>query len=166
MPHSGRQSLNRSHLVQPVRNSSLYAAAVWWLQAVAVAASETQVGGAYLAAITQPAASLPEIAEVEEDTELAEEPAIAPPGMLTLHARPCSIHCIRWRQSWQAGRRVQQPILVHCLKSLAALCSQWPAYRTQQSWANGTSSLQCLPIIRTHMLLHHPGNLRYSETCR
>ena len=67
-------------------------AALQWLlvQAVTVAASETQIGGAYLAAITEPAASLPELADAEEDTELAEEPAIAPPGMLaSVHMSTC-----------------------------------------------------------------------------
>ena len=50
------------------------------MQAVAVAASETQIGAAYLAAVTEAAPALPEIAETEEESELAEEPAIAPPG--------------------------------------------------------------------------------------
>ena len=50
------------------------------LQAVSVCAAETKVGGAYIAAVTEPAPALPEIADVEEETELAEEPPIAPPG--------------------------------------------------------------------------------------
>lgn len=48
-----------------------------------VAASETQIGGAYMAAVSEAAPALPEIAETEEETELAEEPAIAPPGTPT-----------------------------------------------------------------------------------
>lgn len=43
-------------------------------------ASETKVGGAYLAIVTEAAPALPEIADTEEEPELAEEAPIAPPG--------------------------------------------------------------------------------------
>ena len=49
-------------------------------QAVAVCASETRVGGAYVAVVTEVAPALPEIPDVEEEAELAEEAPIAPPG--------------------------------------------------------------------------------------
>ena len=56
------------------------------VQAVTVCASETKVGGAYLAVVTEAAPPLPEIADVEEESELAEEAPIAPPGdCLTAH---------------------------------------------------------------------------------
>ena len=42
-------------------------------------ASEANVGGAYIAAVTEAAPALPEIADIEEEAELAEEPPIAPP---------------------------------------------------------------------------------------
>ena len=66
------------------------------LQAVAVAASETQVGGAYMAAVTEAAPALPEIADTEEESELAEEPAIAPPGKPPLQNMfvPRMCHCV------------------------------------------------------------------------
>lgn len=52
-----------------------------------MAALETQVGGAYMAAVSEAAPALPEIAEAEEETELAEEPGIAPAGMHTTSVR-------------------------------------------------------------------------------
>lgn len=54
-------------------------------QAVAVCASETRVGGAYIAVVTEAPPALPEIPDVEEEAELAEEAPIAPPG-----EGPCS----------------------------------------------------------------------------
>ena len=50
------------------------------VQAVSVLASEAQVGGAYVAVVTEAAPALPEVADVEEETELADEAPIAPPG--------------------------------------------------------------------------------------
>lgn len=50
------------------------------VQAVAVCAAEAKVGGAYIAVVTEPAAPLPEVADTEEETELADEAPIAPPG--------------------------------------------------------------------------------------
>jgi hypothetical protein len=50
------------------------------VQAVAVCAAEAKVGGAYIAVVTEPAAPLPEVADAEEETELADEAPIAPPG--------------------------------------------------------------------------------------
>ena len=50
------------------------------MQAVAVCAAEAKVGGVYIAVVTEPAAALPEIADVEEETELGDEAPIAPPG--------------------------------------------------------------------------------------
>lgn len=58
------------------------------MQAVAVCAAEAKVGGAYIAVVTEPAAPLPEVAEVEEETELADEAPIAPPGQLLRHRAP------------------------------------------------------------------------------
>ena len=52
---------------------------------MSVCAAETKVGGAYIAAVTEAAPALPEIAEVEEETELAEEPPIAPPGQSIIY---------------------------------------------------------------------------------
>lgn len=49
-------------------------------QAVAVCASETKIGGAYVAVVTEAAPALPEIPDVEEEAELADEAPIAPPG--------------------------------------------------------------------------------------
>ena len=54
-------------------------------QAVAVCASETRVGGAYIAVVTEAPPALPEIPDVEEEAELAEEAPIASPG-----EGPCS----------------------------------------------------------------------------
>ena len=51
-------------------------------QAAAVCASETTIGGAYVAVVTEAAPALPEIADVEEEAELADEAPIAPPGTL------------------------------------------------------------------------------------
>ena len=44
--------------------------------------AEAKVGGAYIAVVTEPAAPLPEVADTEEETELADEAPIAPPGQL------------------------------------------------------------------------------------
>ena len=52
------------------------------VQAVAVCTAEAKVGGAYIAVVTEPAAPLPEVADTEEETELADEAPIAPPGRL------------------------------------------------------------------------------------
>ncbi len=59
--------------------------ALFAVQAVAVCAAETKVGGAYIAVVTEPAAPLPEVADIEEETELADEAPIAPPGQLLHH---------------------------------------------------------------------------------
>lgn len=63
-------------------------------QAVAVCASETKVGGAYVAVVTEAAPALPEIPDVEEEAELAEEAPIGPPGdcplfLACLHMSGC-----------------------------------------------------------------------------
>jgi len=58
------------------------------VQAVAVCAAEVKVGGAYIAVVTEPAAPLPEVADIEEETELADEAPIAPPGQLLDHRAP------------------------------------------------------------------------------
>lgn len=58
-------------------------------QAVAVCASETKIGGAYIAVVTEAAPALPEIPDVEEEAELAEEAPIAPPGDY-----PCFWHAL------------------------------------------------------------------------
>ena len=52
-------------------------------------ASETRIGGAYIAVVTEAAAALPEIPDVEEEAELVEEAPIAPPG-----DRPLVVRCI------------------------------------------------------------------------
>lgn len=49
-------------------------------QAVVVCASETNIGGAYIAVVTESAPALPEVPDVEEEAEVAEEAPIAPPG--------------------------------------------------------------------------------------
>lgn len=61
------------------------------VQAVAVCAAEAKAGGAYIAVVTEPAAPLPEVADVEEDTELADEAPIAPPGQLLHDRAPCHL---------------------------------------------------------------------------
>lgn len=57
-------------------------------QAVAVCASETRVGGAYIAVVAEAAAALPEVPDVEEEAQLADEAPIAPPGNCLL-VMPC-----------------------------------------------------------------------------
>lgn len=47
---------------------------------MAVCASETRIGGAYIAVVAEAAAALPEVPDVEEEAELADEAPIAPPG--------------------------------------------------------------------------------------
>lgn len=71
-----------------------YAKRVWLdpayiaAQAVAVCAAEAKVGGAYIAVVTEPAAPLPEVADIEEETELADEAPIAPSSQLLHHRAP------------------------------------------------------------------------------
>ncbi len=70
------------------------------VQAVAVCASEAKLGGAYIAAVTEPAPALPEIADAEEETELAEEAPIAPPGQplqILYTLQPVDMQCTLWR---------------------------------------------------------------------
>lgn len=49
-----------------------------------------------MAAVTEAAPALPEIADTEEESELAEEPAIAPPGKPPLQHKfmPRMCHCV------------------------------------------------------------------------
>ena len=68
------------------------------VQAVAVCAAEAKVGGVYIAVVTEPAAALPEVADVEEEAELGEEAPIAPPGpcppCCPAHSLP--VFCAPW----------------------------------------------------------------------
>ncbi|DBA78024.1 TPA: hypothetical protein ACH3X2_008002 [Trebouxia sp. C0005] len=72
--------LQQSKQQEALNNITSFTSDLWelWQKAVAVCAAEAKVGGAYIAVVTEPAAPLPEVADIEEETELADEAPIAP----------------------------------------------------------------------------------------
>ncbi|DBB04446.1 hypothetical protein WJX77_006340 [Trebouxia sp. C0004] len=76
--------LQQSKQQEALSNVASCTSDLWelWQKAVAVCTAEAKVGGAYIAVVTEPAAPLPEVAEAEEETELADEAPIAPPAVV------------------------------------------------------------------------------------